>query len=86
MELARDIRVEEQKVRPVSVHGEAEFSGSAFDLMPYLAAIVKEALRFHPTVVNMFKQAECDDIIPLLNPIITASGKALRDRPIPKGP
>ncbi|PBK74162.1 hypothetical protein ARMSODRAFT_1001117 [Armillaria solidipes] len=75
---------------PVSVHGEAEFSGSEFDLMPYLAAIVKpqpqEALRFHSAVFNVFKQAECDDIIPLSNPIITASGKVLRDRPIPKGP
>ncbi|SJK97873.1 uncharacterized protein ARMOST_01128 [Armillaria ostoyae] len=72
--------------RPVSVHGEAEFSGSDFDLMPYLAAIVKEALRFHSAVFNVFKQAECDDTIPLSNPIITASGKVLRDRPIPKGP
>ncbi|KAG7451404.1 cytochrome P450 [Guyanagaster necrorhizus] len=56
-----------------------------FDNMPYLTAVVKESLRFHPVSYNVFRVSEKDDVLPLLKPIITKDGKVMYEVPIPKG-
>ncbi|KAK0212504.1 cytochrome P450 [Desarmillaria ectypa] len=81
--LRKEIRAKEREVRAC---GEAECPGADFDSMPYLTAVIRlEALRFHPAVFNMFRQAEGDDTIPLSKSIITTSDKILHQLPMPKG-
>jgi len=42
-------------------------------------------LRFHPVTFNILKKAVNDDVLPLFNPITTASGKILIEVPVPRG-
>ncbi|KAF8869331.1 cytochrome P450 [Mucidula mucida] len=39
------------------------YTSSDFDNMPYLTAVVKETLRFHPIIYNTFRVPECDEVI-----------------------
>ncbi|KAJ6562402.1 cytochrome P450 [Mycena capillaripes] len=53
--------------------------------LPYLEAVVREALRLHPILSESPRVALEDDILPLMNPIRTASGALIDKIPIPKG-
>ncbi|KAJ7679282.1 cytochrome P450 [Mycena polygramma] len=53
--------------------------------LPYLDAVVREALRLHPILSESPRVALRDDILPLLTPIRTASGVLLDKLPIQKG-
>jgi len=53
--------------------------------MPYLNAVVKEGLRYHPTAVSTYREATRDDVLPLHTPITTLSGKVITKLPVPKG-
>ncbi|KAK0504284.1 cytochrome P450 [Armillaria luteobubalina] len=63
----------------------SELTAEDFDSMPYLAAVVKESLRFHPTLHHAYRYACEDDVLPLSQPIIDADGKVLTEIPIPRG-
>ncbi|KAK0442017.1 cytochrome P450 [Desarmillaria tabescens] len=65
--------------------GETRFGLTDFDAMPYMLAVLKETLRFHPVAYNIFRVAGQDDVLPLSSPITTTSGKVLHELPIPKG-
>lgn len=65
--------------------GETRFGLADFDSMPYMLAVLKETLRFHPVAYNIFRVAGEDDVLPLSSPITTVSGKVLHELPIPKG-
>ncbi|KAG7448645.1 cytochrome P450 [Guyanagaster necrorhizus] len=80
--LRREIRATE---RVIHDRGDTQFSPSDFDSMPYLSAVVKETLRFHPIAYNIYRVAAKDDVLPLSMPITTTSGKVLHELPIPKG-
>ncbi|KAF8712457.1 hypothetical protein AX14_013080 [Amanita brunnescens Koide BX004] len=53
--------------------------------LPYLDAVVHETLRLHPPLEEIFRVAMEDDIMPLSDPIETASGQILSSLVIPKG-
>ncbi|KAJ7434801.1 cytochrome P450 [Mycena galericulata] len=53
--------------------------------LPYLDAVVREALRLHPILNESPRVALEDDILPLLNPVRTASGALIDKIPIRKG-
>ncbi|KAF8318880.1 cytochrome P450 [Amanita rubescens] len=53
--------------------------------LPYLDAVVREASRFHPTVEDVLRVANEDDVIPLNAPIKTASGQMIDSIVVPKG-
>ncbi|KAG5338977.1 hypothetical protein C0989_005438 [Termitomyces sp. Mn162] len=55
------------------------------DSMPYLNAVLKETLRYHPAAINTFRIAGRDDVLPLSKPITTSTGEAITELPIPKG-
>ncbi|KAK0191708.1 cytochrome P450 [Armillaria mellea] len=55
------------------------------DAMPYLNAVLKETLRFHPVSYNSPRIASRDDVLPLSKSIVMRSGKVLHELPIPKG-
>ncbi|KAF9025469.1 cytochrome P450 [Hymenopellis radicata] len=63
----------------------ADFTSSDSDNMPYLTAVVKETLRFHPIVYNTARVAIGDEVLPLLDPVTTDTGEVLTELPIPKG-
>ncbi|KAK0461885.1 cytochrome P450 [Desarmillaria tabescens] len=62
-----------------------DLSTSDLDAMPYLGAVIKEALRYHPIAYHNVRISTRDDVIPLSKPITTASGKVLNELPIAKG-
>jgi hypothetical protein len=46
--------------------------------LPYLEAVVRETLRFHPPIEFTARVAECDDMIPVSEPFEGADG-VMRD-------
>ncbi|KZT01474.1 cytochrome P450 [Laetiporus sulphureus 93-53] len=80
--LRAEIRETERSIRE---RGDATFSPSDLDSMPYLQAVVREILRFDPVVPHNFRMAAKDDVLPLSKPIRTLSGRVVGEVPIPKG-
>ncbi|KAK0489455.1 cytochrome P450 [Armillaria novae-zelandiae] len=80
--LRREIHSTERTIRN---NGRTEFTSTDLDSMPYLCAVVKEILRYHPPVYNVTRISGQDDVLPLSKPITTTSGKILHELPIPKG-
>ncbi|PBL01943.1 cytochrome P450 [Armillaria gallica] len=92
LELARHPEVQDQlraeireKERVIFARGDTEFSVQDLDSMPYLTAVVKEVLRFHPIVYNIARTAAQDDILPLSKPVTLTTGKPVQEVAIPKG-
>ena len=55
------------------------------NLLPYLDAVCKEAMRMFPSVARAEKVAEEDDIIPLRHPIRGTDGSWIKSIPVKKG-
>ncbi|KAF4603148.1 hypothetical protein EYR38_003553 [Pleurotus pulmonarius] len=62
-----------------------EIEAGDIDSMPYLQAVVKESLRYHPVLPVTHRDATREDVLPLSKPITTTNGKVLHELPIPKG-
>ncbi|KAJ7478616.1 cytochrome P450 [Mycena galericulata] len=71
--------------RTVQARGSYEFTTADIESMPYLSAVVKEVLRFHPVSFNNFRQSATDDVLPLSQPITLRSGEVISELPVPKG-
>jgi len=77
----------EIQARAVNVRnrGDVDFTAADMEAMPFLQAVVKEVLRFHPVLPNTLRCPEQDDVIPLSKPIATLSGKVIDRIPVRKG-
>ncbi|KAJ7683541.1 cytochrome P450 [Mycena rosella] len=53
--------------------------------LPYLDAVVLEILRLHPPLVETTREAIVDDVVPLGEPITTASGEVVDSIAVAKG-
>ncbi|OAX33610.1 cytochrome P450, partial [Rhizopogon vinicolor AM-OR11-026] len=53
--------------------------------LPYLDAVVHEILRLHPPITELTRVASADDVIPLSEPVCTASGKMTESISVAKG-
>ncbi|GLB39979.1 putative cytochrome P450 [Lyophyllum shimeji] len=53
--------------------------------MPYLAAVVQETLRLHPSVGEVNRIAQEDDVLPLSTPFIDAKGREVSEISVAKG-
>ncbi|KAL4269205.1 Cytochrome P450 superfamily protein [Pleurotus pulmonarius] len=62
-----------------------EFEARDLESMPYLQAVVKESLRFHPVAPMTHREAGRDDVLPLSKPITLTTGEVVHELPIPKG-
>ncbi|EKM80790.1 hypothetical protein AGABI1DRAFT_55872 [Agaricus bisporus var. burnettii JB137-S8] len=80
--LRKEIRETETAIH---ARGGSDFTASDFDAMPYLNAVLKESMRFHPAVYHNYRQAVRDDVLPLSKPIRTTSGEEITKLPVPKG-
>ncbi|KAL1727765.1 cytochrome P450 [Schizophyllum commune] len=77
------LRTELRTFRATS--GSSEPSAAAFDGMPYLAAVVKETLRFHAPVYNTARTGAREDVIPLGEPIVDSRGRSIYGIPVLEG-
>jgi alkylphenol/PAH-inducible cytochrome P450 monooxygenase len=89
-ELAKDQRSQQHLRDEISAArakkiGDAAFSINEYDNMPYLNAVIKENLRLHAGVPNLWRMAGRDDMIPLAEPITTNDGRVLHEIPVAKG-
>ncbi|KAI6029283.1 hypothetical protein PISMIDRAFT_683590 [Pisolithus microcarpus 441] len=80
--LRSEIRQQESAIH---ARGDAQFTASDLDNMPYLNAIIKEALRYHCAAAQVFRMASQDCILPLSRPIRTESGESTHEVFVPKG-
>ncbi|KAG6874431.1 hypothetical protein C0992_007756 [Termitomyces sp. T32_za158] len=80
--LREEIRVVEQALIARDV---SQCTTADLDSMPYLNAVLKETLRYHPVVISLMRQAAKDHVIPLSRPVTTTSGDAITELPIEKG-
>ncbi|KAF8058710.1 cytochrome P450 [Lyophyllum atratum] len=71
--------------RTLQSRGDSGYTTADLDSMPYLNAVLKETLRYHPVAINTFREAIKDDVLPLSTPIVTTSGEVINEIPIPKG-
>ncbi|OBZ69536.1 11-oxo-beta-amyrin 30-oxidase [Grifola frondosa] len=71
--------------RALFERGASEFTVADLEAIPYLQAVLKEVLRFHPVVPHNFRQSLKDDVLPLSKPITTRSGKVIHELPIRAG-
>ncbi|KAJ7499895.1 cytochrome P450 [Mycena latifolia] len=53
--------------------------------LPYLDGVVHEILRLHAPLSQTIREAQVDDVIPLGEPITTASGEVVDSIAVPKG-
>ncbi|KAF8573948.1 cytochrome P450 [Ramaria rubella] len=65
--------------------GQRALGPSDFETMPYLVAVLKETLRFHPISAAIIRMAANDDVIPLSTPQTTKAGKTITEIPVSKG-
>ncbi|KAF9567920.1 cytochrome P450 [Agrocybe pediades] len=80
--LRDEIRTTEHAIH---ARGDDDFTAADLDNMPYLSAVIKESMRFHPALYQNYRQAAHDDVLPLSKPIKTLDGREINTLPIPKG-
>ncbi|KAG7095748.1 hypothetical protein E1B28_006458 [Marasmius oreades] len=73
------------KERELAREERTEFTAEDFESLPYLSAVVKESLRYHPVALHIAKMAIDNDCIPLSNPITTTDGKQIDQITVSKG-
>ncbi|KAM5530700.1 hypothetical protein V8D89_015624 [Ganoderma adspersum] len=69
----------------VLARGDTSFTIDDLDSMTSVLNAIKETLRFHPIVFNLWREAVNDDVIPLSEPIISATGETIHAIPIRAG-
>jgi len=92
LELARNPKVQSRlrdEIRKteatVYARGDSQLKAQDLDSMPYLNAVIKEGLRFHPAAPQVLRMALQDEILPLSKPILTESGDMIDEVLVPKG-
>ncbi|KAL0067429.1 hypothetical protein AAF712_005414 [Marasmius tenuissimus] len=63
----------------------SEFTAEDFESLPYLNAVVKESMRYHPVAIHSPRMALVDDCIPLSKSIKLTNGKEVREIPVSRG-
>ncbi|KDR75313.1 hypothetical protein GALMADRAFT_249339 [Galerina marginata CBS 339.88] len=71
--------------REIHARGDNDVTAADLENMPYLSAVIKESMRFHPALYQNYRQAAADDVLPLSKPIKATDGNPITNLPIPKG-
>ncbi|KAK1225576.1 hypothetical protein PQX77_011468 [Marasmius sp. AFHP31] len=82
--LRKEIR---EKERQLVAEGRSQsgFTAEDCDSLPYMNAVLKESMRYHPAAIRILRMALVDDCLPLSESIKTASGKEISEIPVSKG-
>ncbi|EKM51227.1 uncharacterized protein PHACADRAFT_213095 [Phanerochaete carnosa HHB-10118-sp] len=80
--MREEIRVTRGRLR---AHGAQDFSVEDLEGMPLVSSCLKETLRFHPPLYHVFRATAADDVIPLAQPVRTASGRYVTEVPVAAG-
>ncbi|KAK1219199.1 hypothetical protein PQX77_018095, partial [Marasmius sp. AFHP31] len=67
------------------VGSECQFTAEDFESLPYLNAVVKESMRYHPVAIHSPRMALVDDVIPLSKIIKLANGEEVKEIPVERG-
>jgi cytochrome P450 len=84
-ELAKNPTVQTKlraEIRAARARAGSDLSMVDLDDMPYSLAIVKETLRYHPSIYAGLKQSVNSDSIPITTPIRTTDGRTITEIPI----
>ncbi|KAF8130331.1 cytochrome P450 [Boletus edulis] len=65
--------------------GSPHLTVTDLEAMPYLNAVLKEGLRFHPIGTSSMRMARDDDILPLSKPVLGVSGEMIHEVRVSKG-
>lgn len=68
-----------------SGRGDNDLTFGDLEKMTLLVAFIKEVLRFHPTLPISLRAAAIDTVVPLGQPIVTNTGKVLKEVPVREG-
>ncbi|KIJ34127.1 hypothetical protein M422DRAFT_263776 [Sphaerobolus stellatus SS14] len=74
-----------QAKKNAAARGDSDLTIQDLDSMKYLAAVMKETLRYSPILSLLQRQAGRDDIIPLSTPLKTKTGETITSIPVSKG-
>ncbi|KAG6382155.1 cytochrome P450 [Boletus reticuloceps] len=92
LELARHPRVQSRlrdEIRKtettIRARSDPQLTATDLDAMPYLNAVIKEGLRFHPIGTYPIRMSGRDDVLPLSKPVLTESGEMINEVFVPKG-
>ncbi|KAF8131873.1 cytochrome P450 [Boletus edulis] len=92
LELARHPRVQSRlrdEIRKtettIRARSDPQLTVTDLDAMPYLNAVIKEGLRFHPIGPHPIRMSGHDDVLPLSKPVLTESGEMIDEVLVPKG-
>ncbi|KAF8434320.1 cytochrome P450 [Boletus edulis BED1] len=92
LELARHPRVQSRlrdEIRKtettIRARSDPQLTVIDLDAMPYLNAVIKEGLRFHPIGPHPIRMSGHDDVLPLSKPVLTESGEMIDEVLVPKG-
>ncbi|KAF7291763.1 hypothetical protein HMN09_01235900 [Mycena chlorophos] len=86
IELCRNLQLQEKLRAELRAFGPQDptwdqLTGTA---LPFLDGVVLETLRLHPALPDTTRQAQVDDIIPLSEPVVTATGETVDRITVPK--
>ncbi|KAK1225579.1 hypothetical protein PQX77_011473 [Marasmius sp. AFHP31] len=82
--LRKEIR---EKERQLVSEGRSQsgFTAEDYESLPYMNAVLKESMRYHPAAIRILRMAFVDDCLPLSESIKTESGKEISEIPVAKG-
>lgn len=85
LELARNPDIQHKLRQELLAFGEEPTYNQLQSSLPYLDAVVHEALRLHPPVADFIRVAVENDIIPVSESVITKSGEAVNSISVARG-
>ncbi|RPD78489.1 cytochrome P450 [Lentinus tigrinus ALCF2SS1-7] len=68
-----------------AARGDADFTVEDLDSLSLTVNAIKETLRFHPIVPQLFRVAVKDDVIPLSHPVVSTTGETITEVPVQAG-
>ncbi|KAF9257231.1 cytochrome P450 [Marasmius fiardii PR-910] len=73
------------EIRRVRESNPGDFTSSDYDSMSHLTLVLKEALRLHPVLCTLEREAQRNDVLLLEFPVVATDGRTINAVPVRKG-